>query len=54
MVVFLVSTFILQLHELRCLLIALEDEYGIKFSPQSDNAKAIYESNACHFPMRYP
>ena len=30
--------------ELRCLLIALEDEYGIKFSPQSDNAKAIYES----------
>ena len=30
--------------ELRCLLIALEDECGIKFSPQSDNAKAIYES----------
>lgn len=30
--------------ELRCLLIALEDECSIKFSPQSDNAKAIYES----------
>lgn len=30
--------------ELRCLLVALEDECGIKFSPQSDNAKAIYES----------
>ena len=30
--------------ELRCLLIALEDECGIKFSPQSDNAKAIYEA----------
>ena len=30
--------------ELRCLLIALEDECGIKFFPQSDNAKAIYES----------
>lgn len=30
--------------ELRRLLIALEDECGIKFSPQSDNAKAIYES----------
>ena len=30
--------------ELRCLLIALEDECGIKLSPQSDNAKAIYES----------
>lgn len=29
--------------ELRCLLIVLEDECGIKFSPQSDNAKAIYE-----------
>ena len=29
--------------ELRCLLIALEDECGIKFSPQSDNAAAIYE-----------
>ncbi len=31
-------------NELRCLLIALENECGIKFSPQSDNAKAIYES----------
>lgn len=31
--------------ELRCLLIALEDECGIKFFPQSDNAKAIYESS---------
>ena len=32
-------------HEELCsLLIALEDECGIKFSPQSDNAKAIYES----------
>ena len=30
--------------ELRCLLIALENECGIKFSPQSDNAKAIYVS----------
>lgn len=30
--------------ELRCLLVALEDECGIKFSPQSDNTKAIYES----------
>lgn len=30
--------------ELRCLLIVLEDECGIKFSPQFDNAKAIYES----------
>lgn len=30
--------------DLRGLLIALEDECGIKFSPQSDNAKAIYES----------
>ena len=30
--------------ELCCLLIALEDECGIKYSPQSDNAKAIYKS----------
>lgn len=30
--------------ELCSLLAALEDECGIKFSPQSDNAKAIYES----------
>lgn len=31
--------------ELRCLLIALEDECGIVLSPQSDNAKMIYESH---------
>lgn len=30
--------------ELCCLLIALENECGIVLSPQSDNAKAIYES----------
>lgn len=30
--------------ELCCLLIALEDECGIVLSPQSDNAKAIYEA----------
>lgn len=30
--------------ELFCLLIALEDECDIVFSPQSDNAIAIYES----------
>lgn len=30
--------------ELCCLLIALEDECGIKLSPQSDNAKAIYKT----------
>lgn len=30
--------------ELCCLLIALEDECGIVFSPQSDNAKRIYEA----------
>lgn len=30
--------------ELRCLLAALEDECSIVLSPQSDNAKAIYES----------
>lgn len=29
--------------ELYCLLIALENECGIVLSPQSDNAKAIYE-----------
>lgn len=29
--------------ELCCLLIALENECGIVLSPQSDNAKAIYE-----------
>ncbi len=31
--------------ELYYLLLALEDEYGIVLSPQSDNAKAIYESH---------
>ncbi len=30
--------------ELYGLLLALEEEHGIVFSPQSDNAKAIYES----------
>jgi len=30
--------------ELYCLLIALKDECGIVLSPQSDNAKAIYEA----------
>ena len=29
--------------ELCCLLVALENECGIKLSPQSDNAKVIYE-----------
>ena len=29
--------------ELYCLLLALEEEHGIVLSPQSDNAKAIYE-----------
>lgn len=29
--------------ELRCLLVALENECGIVLSPQSENAKAIYE-----------
>lgn len=31
--------------ELYCLLRALEDECGIKLSPQSDTAAAIYESH---------
>lgn len=31
--------------ELYALLLALEEEHGIVFSPQSDNAKAIYESH---------
>lgn len=31
--------------ELYCLLVALEDECGIAFSPQSDNAKRIYEAH---------
>ena len=31
--------------ELYYLLLALEEEHGIVFSPKSDNAKAIYESH---------
>lgn len=31
--------------ELYSLLLALEEEHGIVFFPQSDNAKAIYESH---------